>query len=108
MSESTYGIVILFGLGLASVAVRNIAKKSGRELFFYISALVSIGALGALIAHHDGDHTWAFGLVMGMAMVELGDTMLASAKEVVRKLLSKISDRFADDRQPGYGNDEES
>jgi hypothetical protein len=45
---------------------------------------------------------------MGMAAVELGDVMLASTVEIVRKLLAKVSDRFADDRQPGYGNDEEA
>ena len=107
MSDVTYICVVLFGLGLASVAVRNIAKKSGRELFFYVSALVLAGALGALIAHQSDTHTWGVGLVMGMATVELGDTMLASSKEVVRKTLSRVSDRFADDRQPGYGADDE-
>jgi hypothetical protein len=42
---------------------------------------------------------------MGMAAVELGATMLSSSKDVIRKGLSKVSDKFADDRQPGYSAD---
>jgi hypothetical protein len=42
---------------------------------------------------------------MGMAAVELGATMLASSKDVIRKGLSKVSDKFADDRPPGYSAD---
>lgn len=108
MSDTTYALIILLGIGLASVAIRNVAKKGGRELYFYISALVAAGVLGALVADQSDNHTWAVGLIMGMATVELGDVMLASTVEIVRKLLSKVSDRFADDRQPGYGNDEEA
>jgi hypothetical protein len=105
VSETTLGLVVLFGLGLTSVAIRNIAKKSGRDLFFYVGALVLVGALGALIAHQSDAYSCAIGLVMGMAAVELGATMLASSKDVIRKGLSKVSDKFADDRQPGYSAD---
>lgn len=105
MSESTLGLVILFGLGLTSVAIRNVAKKGGKDLWFYVGALVLVGALGALIAHQSDDYSWSVGLVIGMASVELGSTMLASSKQVIRSGLSKVSDKFADDRQPGYSAD---
>jgi len=108
MSDTTYALVILLGIGLTSVAIRNVAKKAKRELYSYVGALVVAGTLGALVADQSDQHTWVVGTIMGMATVELGDIMLASAIEIVRKLLAKVSDRFADDRQPGYGNDEEA
>lgn len=105
MSDTTLGLVVLFGLGLTSVAIRNVAKKGGKDLWSYIGALVLVGALGALVAHQSNDYSWSIGLVIGMASVELGGTMLTSSKQVIRSGLSKVSDKFADDRQPGYSAD---
>jgi len=108
MSEHWYLLTVVIGLGLTAMAIRNVERywRQHLKLALYLVALVACALGGSLVAHAADGYHWPAGAVVGAGIVELAPTISLAVKAVARKHLGKVFDRFAPDREPGYGADD--
>ena len=85
MSDTGWFLYIaLSALALASMTIRGVAAKRGRELVVYLVAMAFCAGGGALIAGAiDSNHT-ALGFIVGIAAVEVGPAIGAAIRKVIR------------------------
>lgn len=107
LSESAVIGISLAGMALAALAIQNISKYTGKKLVLYILSFIAVGILGALMAHSSQKYAWPFGLLLGIAMVELAVPVGTAARVGTRKLLGRFFDKFSVEKTPGYSADED-
>ena len=99
MSPGWLVVVLVAALALASVSVRALVVlpallRPGRLVVLLLSASLGVALAGTL-----GDwDLWPVGLIVGLAVVELGPTVLSGAKAFVRALVKRKS---SGDDEPG-------
>ena len=86
MSDVWWVVVVVVGLALASVTVRTFValearQKPGRLAVLLVSAALGVSLVGTLA----GWGYWLPGLVLGLAVVELGPTVLSVARALLRR-----------------------
>ena len=85
MSDTGWFLVIaLSALALASMTIRGVAAKRGRELVVYLAAMAFCAGGGALIAGAFDTGHCVLGAVVGVAAVEVGPAIGAAVRKVIR------------------------
>lgn len=105
MDEPTIIGVTVVGLGLTALAIQNIYKYSGKKLVLYVLSLLVLGTLGALAAHSTQKYAWPFGLLLGLAAVELSKPIGVAVRTGTRAFLGRFFDKLSAERAPGYSAD---
>ena len=77
-------LVALSALALASMTIRGVAAKRGRELVVYLAAMAFCAGGGALIAGAIDTGHCVLGAVVGVAAVEVGPAIGAAIRKVIR------------------------
>lgn len=86
MSDGWWALVIVVALALASVSVRAFVALPREQRMGRAVVLILSGALGmGLVGTFAGWDYWLPGLVLGLAVVELGPTVLSVVRAVVRR-----------------------
>jgi hypothetical protein len=90
MSDTGWFLVIaLSALALASMTIRGVAAKRGRELASYLAAMAFCGGGGALLAGAIDDGHMALGCIVGVAAVEIGPAIGTAIRKVIRAKADK-------------------
>ena len=86
MSDGWIVVMLVIGLALASVSVRTFVGLEQRDKLGRLAVLVVTAALGvSLVGTLAGWDYWLPGLVLGLAVVELGPTVLTAVRALVRR-----------------------
>lgn len=86
MSEGWIALVLVIGLALASVSVRTFVALEQRARLGRLVVIIVTAALGvSLVGTLAGWAYWLSGLVLGLAVVELGPTVLSVVRAVLRR-----------------------
>ena len=86
MSDGWWVVVVVVALALASVSVRAFVALPSEQRIGRLVVLILSGALGmGLVGTFAGWAYWLPGLVLGLAVVELGPTVLSVVRAVVRR-----------------------
>jgi hypothetical protein len=84
MSDTGWFLVIaLSALALASMTIRGVAAKRGRELASYLAAMAFCGGGGALLAGAIDSGHMALGCIVGVAAVEIGDAAAPALRAII-------------------------
>lgn len=86
MSEGWIALVLVIGLALASVSVRTFVAldqraRLGRLVVIVVTATLGVSLVGTLA----GWDYWLPGLVLGLAVVELGPTVLSVVRALIKR-----------------------
>jgi uncharacterized membrane protein len=82
-------LVALSALALASMTIRGVAQKRGRELVVYLVAMAFCAGGGALIAAAIDTGHCVLGAVCGVAAVEIGPAIGTAVRKVIRAKADK-------------------
>lgn len=86
MSDGWLALVLVVLLALASVSVRTFVGLEARQKPGRLAVLLVSGALGvSLVGTLAGWDYWLPGLVLGLAVVELGPTVLSVVRALLRR-----------------------
>lgn len=86
MSDAWWVVLVVVGLALASVTVRTFVALELRQKPGRLAVLLVSGALGvSLVGTLAGWDLWLPGLVLGLAVVELGPTVLSVVRALLRR-----------------------